>query len=163
MHESSSAIPDRAVIELDWGGLLYTCDVLPADTLNREYRDWGSFILWISTSMTLSIKFINLIEGIFMKYGEYLTFSQIEGYLHSLETCHWHGYGFNENLPLRLKLQDRGLLARKFSDRAQIPNLLDQEVRSFEVMLGICFTLYAKPHSKAGSSSKFFILPWIER
>jgi len=130
----------RAVVKLNWGGMLYTCDdsailCQAEDRCTNKLHDRTVYSSVIAMS-TIVVELINFIGEFCVTFRDKLAFKDFRELLLALELCHWNALSFNENLPLRLRLFQIS------KEKSHLPHLLEQEVLSLENLLSILFSLY---------------------
>jgi hypothetical protein len=151
-------LPPRHHFKLSWGSLYVNestkfshtnetgiGEVKSVEVVVTE-QSWAQFISSVMTTMVVTLEFIRLCsEVIFQQQKDLFHWRHYEGFLIALETCHWHAFSFNSNIPLRLKLHQKGFMNKNRSLTnlsVTLPDLLDQEVLSMELILNIVFRLY---------------------
>lgn len=155
-------LPERIVLKLPWGLIYMHNKVLVNETISSEVlmkQSWGNFISSVMTTMVVALDFLVLVNHLHFASWSWTHWETV---LSSLEAYYWHACGFNSNIPLRLKLQQRGFMNRNRSTTnlsANLPDLLPQEVAAIEQILRISFKLYLGGDSKMEAS----VFPWIER
>eukprot|EP00981_Chlorochromonas_danica_P013923 scaffold7101_cov242-Ochromonas_danica.AAC.2 len=155
----------------------------------EEESNWREFSSAAMTCLVLTLELVQVHRLLLCKYHHSLSLSHLERSLRSLESSYWHAFSFNENLSLRLKLQQRGFMNRNGNAARALrtlPNLLEQEVKSLEGVLEAAFTIYLYHHGGAASSANLeqgvhqtksdqffpqrsreetlaFVKPWLQR
>lgn len=161
-------LPERMALRLPWG-ILYAASITTAnsETASSEVliqQTWPQFISSAMTTMVVALEFISLIGNMDYKRWKW---SHWENVLSSLEAYYWHACGFNSNIPLRLKLQQKGFMNRNRSTTnlsSSLPDLLPQEVGTIEQILRVSFNLYLfTDDGNQNSSLEAAVHPWIER
>ncbi len=110
-------------------------------------QSWTQFISSAMTTMVVTLEFIRLCgEIIFQqKQTDLFLWRHYESFFIALETYHWHAFSFNSNIPLRLNLHQKGFMNKNRSLTnlsITLPDLLDQEVLSMELILNLVFRLH---------------------
>lgn len=158
---SAIDVGQRSVIELEWGGKLFTSDETILSSVAKD-RNFGpqSFITTNATCGTLVsmstvvVELMNIVSEFWRTFIAFMDMENFKTILFVLEISHWHALAFNENLSLRLRLL-------QFSDeKNNLPNLLEQEVLSLEKLVLILFSLYAMDNDQI---DYVFLQNWIER
>ena len=138
--------------------------------LSRE-QCWSQLTHAAMTSMVVSLDLLALTRDLLVAPAYAWGLSHYSQLLCALEASHWHAFCFNENVALRLQLQQRGFMNRGASGSgsgsssssgpsgtvveslsSSLPHLLEQEVMSMEQMLFTVYRLYCfEKHSQAGT------------
>ncbi len=155
----------RNVVQLGWGGKLFTCDenlfkahkILHSDSnyLPQTCSNYNSTSL-VSMS-TVVVELINIISDFWQSYLSCMDIDNFKTILFTLEISHWHAVSFNENLSLRLRLLQIS------EDKSSLPNLLEQEVLSMEKLLLILFSLYTLDDDCTDQIDYALFQQWIQR
>lgn len=170
-------------VDLTWGAQLFTgCELTAHNTgLDTESSDdmvnhrdgekhWKEFSASAMTCLVMTLELIQLNKAFVSRYHASMGLTHIEKALRTMECGYWHAFCFNENLRLRLKLQQRGFMNKNRGNARALktlPNLLEQEVLALECLLQTTFDLYGAEESNGTLSScedtRAFIKPWLQR
>ena len=119
------------------------------------------------TTMVLSNDFIRLVDDLLRVHAKCWTSEHYKLFLTALESSHWHALTFNANIPLRIKLQQKGFMNKNRSTTnlsASLPHLMEQEVLSAEQLLKQSFTMYKSFGSNVTDTERVHLArEWTER
>lgn len=119
------------------------------------------------TSMVLSNDFIRLVDDLLRVHAKTWTSKHYKLFLTALESSHWYAFSFNANIPLRIKLQQKGFMNKNRSTTnlsASLPHLMEQEVLSAEQLLKQSFAMYKSVGTDVIDPHRVLLArEWVER
>jgi hypothetical protein len=180
---SALGVGVRHHIALDWGNMYSSAEsfdvvqeaelkVVLANSLNGSSPPLSReqvlqhMLSAAMTTMVLSNDFIRLVGDLVRVHSTSWSVKHYEMYFNALETSHWHAFSFNANIPLRIKLQQKGFMNENRSTTnlsASLPHLMEQEIMAAEHLLRRAYCLYQAGCEGKDAAVESFAQKWIER
>lgn len=179
--DSRLDLASRNRVQLAWGSLFVPERVRFPLSVERELpssnatlvmeQSWAQFIASAMTTMVVTLEFVRLVGDLVNLLGAHLRLAHFESLLGALETYHWHAVSFNANIPLRLKLHQRGFMNKNRSATnlsPTLPDLLEQEVAAAGQILRVLFRLNGQAGAEFCPASRDPVFQstvndWIQR
>ena len=120
------------------------------------------------SSMVVSLELMKVITDVFNLYKRDWQLRHIDQFLVTLELVYWHARSFNENLPLRKQLNQRGFMQFN-NDLVILPHLLEQEIYALSlVQLMTTKFFLSRPEDNdfaavPAGQLKEYSRPWFQR